>query len=72
MEAYKIKANEEFFSHLLKIVKDKGIWGWPDQQETFTISGGKILGSPAGLEKVKMIVSENYFKNNFGILQENS
>jgi hypothetical protein len=72
MEAHKIQANEEFFTYLLKVVKNEGIWGWPDQQETFTISGGKILGSPRGLEKVKEIVSEKYFKNNFGILQENS
>jgi hypothetical protein len=67
MEAYQIKANEEFFSHLLKVVKDNGIWGWPDQHEVFTISGGKILGSPAGLEKVRMIVGEKFFKNNFDI-----
>lgn len=67
MEAYQIKANEEFFTYLLKVVKNEGIWGWPDQQEVFTISGGKILGSPAGLEKVRKIVSEKYFQNNFDI-----
>jgi hypothetical protein len=72
MEAYKIKANEDFCDHLLRVIKDNGKWGWPDQQVIFVIRGGKILGDTEALEKAKTIVSPEYFKNNFGILKENS
>ncbi len=72
MEAYKIKANEDFCDHLLRVIKDKGVWGWPDQQVQFVIRGGKILGEAAALEKARAIVSPEYFKKNFGILKENS
>lgn len=72
MEAYQIKANEEFCDHLLRVIKDNGNWGWPDQQVIFTVRSGKFLGTPAALEKARGIVSEKYFKNNFEILKENS
>ena len=72
MEAYKIKANEDFCDHLLRVIKDNGKWGWPDQQVIFVIRGGKILGDTEALEKAKTIVSPEYFKKNFGILKENS
>ncbi len=72
MEAYKIKANEDFCDHLLRVIKNNGTWGWPDQQVVFVIRGGKILGEAAALEKARAIVSPEYFKNNFGILKENS
>lgn len=67
MEAYQIKANEEFFDYLLKVIKDNGTWGWPDQQVFFTVRGGKFLGDPAALESVNKIVSKKYFEKNFGI-----
>jgi hypothetical protein len=54
------------------VIKDNGVWGWPDQQVSFVIRGGKILGEAAALEKARTIVSPEYFKNNFGILKENS
>ena len=72
MEAYQIKANEEFCDHLLRVIKDNGKWGWPDQQVIFTVRGGKFLGDPAALEKAQQIVSPSYFKKNFGILKEHS
>ncbi len=70
MEAYQIKANEEFCDHLLQVIKENGKWGWPDQQVIFTVCGGKFLGEPAALEKAKQIVSADYFKKYFGILKE--
>ncbi len=69
MEAHKIKANEEFCDHLLRVIKDNGIWGWPDQQVSYTIRGGKFLGDAAALAKARSIVSEKYFKENFEILK---
>ena len=72
MEAYQLKANEEFCDHLLTVIKENGKWGWPDQQVIFTVRGGKFYGDAAALAKVRCIVSEKYFKNNFEILKINS
>lgn len=69
MEAHKIKANEEFCDHLLKVIKNRGTWGWPDQQAVYTIRDGKFYGDAAALKKVQQIVSPEYFKKNFEILK---
>ena len=69
MEAYKIKANEEFCDHLLKVVKNHGTWGWPDQQAVFIVRGGKFYAAAKDLDKVQQIVSPEYFKKNFEILK---
>lgn len=69
MEAYKIKANEEFCDHLLRVVKENGTWGWPDQQAVFVVRSGKFHAAPEDLKKVQQIVSPEYFKKNFEILK---
>ena len=69
MEAHKIKANEDFCDHLLRVIKNKGVWGWPDQQVTFTVRDGKFYGDPEALEKAQGIVSPEYFKKNFVVLK---
>ncbi len=69
MEAHKINANEEFCDHLLRVVKDNGTWGWPDQQAIYVIRGGKFYGDPAALKKVQQIVSPEYFEKNFEVLK---
>ena len=53
MEKYKIEANEEFFSQVLRFVKDGGVYGWPAEAEVFTKKNGKLVGSPAGINKVR-------------------
>ena len=72
MEQYKIDANELFFCNVLLVLREGGKWGWPDTGHFFTKSGGKLLGSPAALEDVHNIVSKNFFKKYFGILEINS
>ena len=36
MEKYKIEANEQFFSQVLRFVKEGGVYGWPAEAEVFT------------------------------------
>jgi hypothetical protein len=72
MEAHKIKANEDFCDHLLRVIKTEGYWIWKDEAVTYVVRDGKFLGTPAALEKVQEIVSPEYFKKNFEILKENS
>ena len=67
MEAYKIKANEEFFNNLIFVLREGGEWRWPDARLIFTKTGGKLTGDPGALQEVRKIVSEKYFKENFEI-----
>lgn len=70
MEAYKIKANEEFFDKMRSMLKEGGSWIFPAAGEIFIKRSGKLLGTAAGLKEVEGIVSDEYFKNNFGILKD--
>lgn len=69
MEAYQIKANEEFFNNVLGVLREGGKWIYPAAGKVFTKSGGKLTGDPAALDNVKEIVSEEYFKKYFGTIE---
>lgn len=66
MEQYQIEANEKFFQNVIRTLNDNGIWGWPAEMEMFTKRGDKLVASSVALEKVRGIVSEDFFKNYFG------
>ena len=65
MEKYKIEANEQFFLQVLRFVKEGGVYGWPAEAEVFTKKNGKLVGSPASINKVRGIVSEEFFTKTF-------
>lgn len=67
MEKFKIEANEEFFTQVLRFVKEGGVYGWPDAQEVFTKRNGKLVGSAVGINKVREIVSEEFFTKTFEV-----
>lgn len=70
MEAYKIKANEEFCDHMLRIIKNGGYWQWKnDKKATYIVRDGKFYGDSVALSMVQQIVSPEYFKKNFEILK---
>jgi hypothetical protein len=69
MEPNMIEANEKFFDNLLVVLREGGVWGWPDAGVLFIKKDGKLLGDPAANREVKKIISEKYFKKNFGISQ---
>jgi hypothetical protein len=61
MEDYKIKANEEFFLSILRIVKDGGTYVFPAANTTYTIEKDTLLGNQDALDAVKPLVSEEFF-----------
>jgi hypothetical protein len=65
MEAYKIQANEDFFTYLLEILNDGGTWGWPNEGEYFIKKGNTFFGTASGLSKVKKIVTPAYYEAHF-------
>jgi hypothetical protein len=69
MEQYKIDANERFFDNLLVVLREGGVWGWPDAGVLFTKKDGRLLGDLAANREAEKIVSKKYFKKNFGISQ---
>jgi hypothetical protein len=72
MEQYMIDANEQFFRNILHYLKDDGVWGWPGAMEMFRKQDGKLAGSHQALRKVKMIVSEKFYKEFFVELKKDS
>lgn len=66
MEQYQIEANEQFFQNVIRTLNQGGVWGWPAEMEIFKRQGDKLVANPGALEKVRRIVSEDFFKNYFG------
>lgn len=61
MEDYKIKANEEFFSSILRVVKDGGMYVFPAANTTYTVEANTLIGDQDALDAVKPLVSEEFF-----------
>ncbi len=72
MKAHEIKGNEEFFSHLIEILKEGGTWGWPAEGEYFILREGKYYGTTSGMKKVRKIISQEYYEKYFVLLENNS
>jgi len=70
MKQHEINGNEEFFTVMLDVLKDGGTWGWPSENEYFVLKEGKYYGTPAGLKKVKEIISPEYYKKYFGLIEK--
>lgn len=66
MEQYQIEANEQFFQNVIRTLNQGGVWGWPEEMEIFMKRGDKLVANPGALQKVRRIVSEDFFKNYFG------
>ena len=60
-----IEANEAFFTSIISLVVDGGMYVWKDKLETFFVSNGKLHGSERGIRLVKQIVSEKFFNEKF-------
>lgn len=69
MEAYKIKANEDFFTNIIRVLNEGGVWGWPDAAVMFTKHGDKLVGNKIANREAKKIVSEEFFNKHFDILK---
>lgn len=67
MEPHMIEANEKFFDNLLVVLREGGIWGWPEANVLFTKKDGKLVGDQTANREARKIVSEKYFNKFFGI-----
>ena len=56
-------ANEGYFRMMLKLTRDGGQYIWPDENETFTVKGGKFYGTPRGAKKMRKITPKSFHKN---------
>jgi len=69
MEKYKIEANEEFFTNVIRVLREGGAWGWPDAAVLFTKQGDKLVGNEIANREAKKIVSEEFFNKHFEVLK---
>lgn len=67
MKDYQLEANENFFDHLIFVLREGGVWGWPAAGYIFTKRGDKLTGDADALQEVEKIVSKKYFEKNFEI-----
>lgn len=65
MEKYQIKANEEFFLNMLRVLHEGGTYIWKDQIEIYTKKGDRFVANKNALDKVKQIVSDEFFTKHF-------
>ena len=69
MEKFKIEANEEFFTNVIHVLREGGVWGWPDAAVLFTKRGDKLIGNEIANREAKKIVSEEFFNKHFDVLK---
>lgn len=59
------KVNEDFFSRLLDLLKDNGVWMWPQANEILVKKNGKLAGNKHALKLLKEITTTSFFEKNF-------
>ena len=62
---YQIQGNEDYFSRLLKMLKEGGAYGFVVIGEVLVKKGRKFQCSERALGFLKGLVSEQFFENNF-------
>ncbi len=63
----KIKANENYFSNVINILGEKGVFLFKDAGVVYQKQNGKLTGTREELDKVKNLVSPEFFDQNFTI-----
>ena len=64
-EEEKIRANEIYFSNLINILGEGGMFGWKSEGEVLVKRNGKLVCPKKSYHKAMNIVSESFFENNF-------
>ena len=60
-----IKANEQFFVHMLNSLHEYGVWCWKDKNLIYKKVGNKLTANTEDLKYIQEIVSPNFFEENF-------
>ena len=55
--------NAKFFSTVLSMTKEGGIYAFPAEQEIYTVKGRKFYGSKRGVRVMKEITPKTFHKN---------
>lgn len=55
--------NEKYFTMVIYSLKEGGIYIWPDANESYTIKGGKLIGSKTAIRKMKEITTPSFHNN---------
>lgn len=55
--------NELFFTKIIQMTKDGGIYFYPDENYVYQIIDGKMCGTKKGIETIKKITTENFHNN---------
>ena len=61
----KIKENEKYFTDVLNMLNEGGVFGWKDLGEVLIKRNGKLECKQKAYNKAKEITSKNFFENNF-------
>jgi hypothetical protein len=69
MDDFMLKANEMFFDSIFKTLNENGKYGWISEQKFFTKENGKLVADDKeGYELARAIVSPEYFKKRFKLM----
>jgi hypothetical protein len=55
--------NEKYFTMVIYSLKEGGNYIWPNGNETYTMKGGKLIGSKTGIRKIKEVTTPAFHKN---------
>jgi hypothetical protein len=63
MTPFQKSENEKFFRMMISVIQEGGSYIWPDANEAFTVSKGKLIPTtPRGRKKIKAITSPKFHK----------
>lgn len=65
MTQFEIKENEKFFSKVINMLKEGGIYMMPATSEIYILKNKKLECSNSGYKNVSQIVSKTFLENNF-------
>jgi len=55
--------NEKYFTRVIALMNEGGTYIWPDANESYTIKGGKLIGSKTAIRKMKEITTPAFHNN---------
>lgn len=54
------RANEQYFKQVIELLKEGGIYTYPDKMEHFTKLNGKLHGTKKGVREIQKITPKSF------------
>lgn len=54
------QVNSEYMLNLISMLNEGGIHIWPDENETYTMKNGKLIGKKHAINKLKLITLKSF------------